>query len=194
MAPYRGRARSCEWSEKWWVLSAAEHPALTALHDQMVDLSDGTSASYLVLQHQRGREILFGTAIFNFDFPPSSLGSFIPIFCYFSPLRKQWITFLSSRFRVFSFAHMASVRFGGDREACNYNLVIFLSYHSLAEKTVALGMRCSLRAAKYFCIQGRDGKGIQLKVVMSKPGNFQENKREYKQILWQIFAFLNNPY
>lgn len=42
---------------------------------------------------------------------------------------------------------MVSVQFSGDREGCNYNLVIFLSYHPLAETTTAVGAGCSLRVA-----------------------------------------------
>lgn len=42
---------------------------------------------------------------------------------------------------------MVSVQFSGDRKGCNYNLVIFLSYHPLAETTAAVGAGCSLRVA-----------------------------------------------
>lgn len=42
---------------------------------------------------------------------------------------------------------MVSVQFSGDREGCNYNLVIFLSYHPLAETIAAVGAGCSLRVA-----------------------------------------------
>lgn len=39
---------------------------------------------------------------------------------------------------------MVSVLFGGNLEACNYNLVVFVSYHPLAELAVVTGATCEL--------------------------------------------------